>query len=168
VPYVRAWRGFESGRKLCSFTLETLCYLPIRTSHSIHNSAIHCLNRKNGKDRTNRLKNWKISSAFRLRSSMRSPTSHSLPMRARGASVASVTPRQLRRDDVVMRGAWFADAWSVIWTWQGSVQNLDYGLLHSVANWIIAWWFIVVFYEGWFERRMQNDTIWNKNEYQFS
>jgi hypothetical protein len=24
-----AWRGFESGRKLCSFTLETLCYLPI-------------------------------------------------------------------------------------------------------------------------------------------
>jgi hypothetical protein len=27
-----------------------------RTSHSIHNSAIHCLNRKNGKDYTNLLK----------------------------------------------------------------------------------------------------------------
>jgi hypothetical protein len=35
VPYVRAWRGFESGRKLCSFTLETLCYLPIAITADI-------------------------------------------------------------------------------------------------------------------------------------
>jgi hypothetical protein len=36
VPYVRAWRGFESGRKLCSFTLETLCYLPIPVNYQAY------------------------------------------------------------------------------------------------------------------------------------
>jgi hypothetical protein len=55
------------------------------------------------------------------------PTSHPV-----GASVASVTPRHLRRDDVMVRGAWTADAWSV-----ESSQN-DVIIIHTHSEVIVA------------------------------
>jgi hypothetical protein len=57
------------------------------------------------------------------------PTSHPA-----GASVPSVVPRQqcdLRRDDVMMRGAWIADAW------RGEVVQITSSLFIRITKYLL-------------------------------